>query len=173
MFGYVQGDIEVPEELKKNFANITPTFKKNKRRSTRYWIADEGLGLERRISMSTTENVDSTYFLENGTLINPLLLFYLDLGLVCKKNSFVENIPVECFNKNVQFAVNARREGDKNPNSSVVAESMKLLANSSYGYQIKDRSRHTVTNYLRDKETQPSTQICSSVRITSMINSMK
>ena len=30
---------------------------------------------------------------------------------------------------------------------------MKLLANSSYGYQIKDRSRHPVTNYLTDEKT--------------------
>ena len=27
----------------------------------------------------------SSYPLENGTLITPLLLFYLSLGLVCKK----------------------------------------------------------------------------------------
>ena len=30
---------------------------------------------------------------------------------------------------------------------------MKLLANSSYGYQIMDRCRHTVTKYLTDEET--------------------
>ena len=30
---------------------------------------------------------------------------------------------------------------------------MKLLANSSYGYQIMDRSRHTVTKYLTDGKT--------------------
>ena len=30
---------------------------------------------------------------------------------------------------------------------------MKLLANSSYGYQIMDRSRHTVMKYLSDEET--------------------
>ena len=47
----------------------------------------------------------------------------------------------------------ARREGDENPNSSVVAETMKLLPNSSYGYQIMDRSRHTVTNFLNDEKT--------------------
>ena len=41
----------------------------------------------------------------------------------------------------------------KNPNSSVVAENMKLLFNSSYGYQVMDRSRHTVTKYLTDKKT--------------------
>ena len=51
----------------------------------------------------------SSYFLENGTLITPLLLFYLDLGLVCKKvYRFVEYTPVKCFNKFVQSAVDAR-----------------------------------------------------------------
>ena len=30
---------------------------------------------------------------------------------------------------------------------------MKLLANSSYGYQIMDRSRHIVTKYLSDEKT--------------------
>ena len=30
---------------------------------------------------------------------------------------------------------------------------MKLLANSSNGYQIVDRSRHTVTKYLTDEKT--------------------
>ena len=28
-----------------------------------------------------------------------------------------------------------------------------MLANSSYGYQIIDRSRHTVTKYLSDEKT--------------------
>ena len=49
--------------------------------------------------------------------------------------------------------MDARRQGDENPNSSVVAETMKLLANGSYGYQIMDRSRHTVIKYLSDEKT--------------------
>ena len=49
--------------------------------------------------------------------------------------------------------MDARSQGDENPNSSVVAETMKLLAHSSYGYQIMDRSRHTVTKYLTDEKT--------------------
>ena len=65
-----------------------------------------------------------------------------------KKYRFVEYTPVKCFNKFVKAAVDARREGDENPNSSVVAETMKLLANSSYGYQIMDRIRHTVIKYF-------------------------
>ena len=43
-------------------------------------------------------------------------------------------------------------QGDKKSNSSVVAETMKLLANSSYSYQIMDRSRHAVMKYLSDEQ---------------------
>ena len=53
----------------------------------------------------------------------------------------------------VQSAVDARRQGDENPNSSVVAETLKLLANSSYGYQIMDQSQHSVAKYLTDENT--------------------
>ena len=78
----------------------------------------------------------SSYFLENGTLITPLLLFYLELGLVCKKiYRFVEYTPVKCFNKFVQSAVDAHREGDENPNSRRNDEiaCQQLLRLSNYG----------------------------------------
>ena len=78
----------------------------------------------------------------------------MHLGLECTKiHQFVQYTPKKCFSSFVQSAVNARRQGDENPNSSVVAETMKLPANSSYGYQIMDRSRHTVTKYLNDEKT--------------------
>ena len=96
----------------------------------------------------------SSFILQNGTLITPLLLFYLQLGLVATKiHRFVEYTPKKCFNSFVQPAVDARRKGDENANSSVVAETVKLLANSSYGYQIMDRSLNTVTKYLTDEKT--------------------
>ena len=83
----------------------------------------------------------------------PLLIFYLYLRLDCTKiHQFVQYTPKKCFNSFVQSAVNAGRQGDENPNSSVVAETMKLLANISYGYQIMYRSRHTVTKYLNDEK---------------------
>ena len=44
--------------------------------------------------------------------------------------------------------MDAQRQGDENPNSSVVAETMKLLVNSFFGYQNMDCSRHTVKKYL-------------------------
>ena len=95
----------------------------------------------------------SSFTLQNRTLITPLLLFYLQLRLfVTKKHHFVQYTPKKCFNSFVQATVDARRNGDENSNSSVVAETMKLLASSFYGHQIIDRSRHTVTEYLSDKK---------------------
>ena len=80
--------------------------------------------------------------------------------LVCKKiHRFVQYTPRKRFDYFVQSAVDARRQGDENPNSSVVAETMKLLDNSSYGYQIMDRSRHTVKNYLTDKKTHSAIRV--------------
>ena len=155
LFGYVQCDIEAPEELKEKFVNFPPIFKNiNVGRHDIGLLMNDYGGEEEGLLCQPQKKLISSYFLENGTLITPLLLFYLDLGLVCKKiYPFVEYIPVKCFNIFVQFAVNARREGDENLNSSVVAETMKLVANSSYGKQIMDRSRHTVTKYLNDEKT--------------------
>ena len=67
-------------------------------------------------------------------------MFYLQHGLVCKKiQRFVQYTPRNCFDNFVQSAVDARRQGDENSNSSIIAETMKLLANSFYDYQILDR----------------------------------
>ena len=154
LFGYVQCDIEVPEELKEKFANFPPIFTNTNVGRHDIGSLMQDYAEKKGLLSQPRKMLISSYFLENGTLITPLLLFYLELGLVCKKiYRFVEYTPVKCFNKFVQSAVDARREGDENPNSSVVAETMKLLANSSYGYQIMDRSRHTVTKYLSDEKT--------------------
>ena len=99
-----------------------------------------------------------SFHLNNGTIITPLQLFYLHLGLECTKiYQFVQFTPKKCFNSFVESAVNARRQGDENPNSNVVAETMKLLESISYGYQIMHRSRHTLTKYLNDEKTHSAT----------------
>ena len=104
-------------------------------------------------------------FLENETIITPLQLFYPDLGVACQKiDRLVQDTPMKCFNKFVQSVVNASREGDENLNSSVVAQRMKLLANKAYGYQIMDRSQHTVKNCFSDKKhIEPSITKCFKV----------
>ena len=110
LFAYVQCDIEVPPELREKFANFPSIFKNvNVSRDDigslmKSYAEQEGLlSLPRRMSISS-------YSLENGTLITNLLLFYLSLGLVCKKiYRFVQYTPNKCFNNFVQSGVNARR----------------------------------------------------------------
>ena len=95
------------------------------------------------------------------------------MRLVCTKiHRFVEYTPKKCFDSFVQSAVDVRRQGDENPNSSVVAGTMKLLANSSYGYQIMDRSRQTVMKYLSDEKTHAANNSKLFKRIDHMNNSL-
>ena len=60
---------------------------------------------------------------------------------------------MECSNNFIQSAVKTRTERDEKPSSTVVAETMKLLSNSSYVYQIMNRSRYKVTRYLKKGKT--------------------
>ena len=144
----------MPEHLRDYFSNFPPLFENSV-------VSRDDLGnlmkeyAEKEGIMPQPRRIlISSFILTNGSIITPLLLLYLKLGLVCRKiHRFVQYTPRKCFNSFVQSAVDARRQGDKNPNFSVVPETMKLLANSSYGYQIMDRSRHTVTKYLSDEKT--------------------
>ena len=168
LFGYVQCPIEVPEHLRDYFSNFPPIFKNTVVSRDDIGNLMKEYAEKEGIMPQPRRMLISSFILTNGTIITPLLLFYLKLGLVCRKiHRFVQYTPRKCFNSFVQSAVDARRQGDKNPISSVVAQTMKLLANRSYGYQIIDRSRHTLTKYLSDKK--PTVQLivnCSSALIT-------
>ena len=154
LFGYVQCNIEVPEHLRDYFSNFRPIFENTAVSRDDFGNLTKEYAEKENNMVQPRRMLISSFILTNGTIITPLLLFYLQLGLVCKKiHRFVQYTPRKCFGNFVQTAVDARRQGDENPNLSVVAETMRLLANSSYGYQIMDRSRHTVTKYLSDEKT--------------------
>ena len=154
LFGNVQCDLEVPEELHERFANFPPIFKNCD-------VGRENMGKfmleyseKNALLLKPQPMLIWSYRFNNGRVVKPLLKFYLKLGLRCTKiHRFIEYTPQKCFNGFVQSVVDARQEGDENPDSSVVAETMKLLGNSSYGYRIMDRSRHTQTLYLSDENT--------------------
>ena len=149
----MQCDIEVPEKWRANSAKFPPRFKKTLVSKSDIGDLMRNYVGEERLLSQPQKMLISSFTLQNGTLITPLLMCYLQLGLFCTKiQRFVEYTPKKFFNSFVQAAVDARNKCDENPNSSVVAETMKLLAKSSYGYQIFDRSRHIVTKYLRDKK---------------------
>ena len=130
----MQCDIEVPENLRAIFANFPPIFKNTLVSKSDIGDLMKNYAEEERLLSQPRKMLISSFTLQNGTLITPLLLFYLQLGFVCTKiHRFVEYTPKKCFNRFVEAAKDARMKGDDNPNSSVVAETMMLLANSSYG----------------------------------------
>ena len=91
---------------------------------------------QEKILSQARRNNFSSFELTNRTIKTPLLLFYLELGLVYTKSYHcAEYTTMKSFSNFVQLAVDARRQGDENPNSSVAPETMNLLANRSYGYQ--------------------------------------
>ena len=154
LFGYVQCDLEVPDELKSKFADFPPIFKNTEVSRNDIGEFMKNYASENKLLTQPQRMLISSFQLTNGTVITPLLNFYLSLGLRCTKiHRFVQYTPQKCFNSFVQSVVDARRGGDLNPQSGVVAETMKLLGNSSYGYQIMDRSRHTETKYLSEEKT--------------------
>ena len=85
LFGYVQCDIEIPENLRSKIVNFPPIFKNS-------LVSKSGIGdlmktyaEEERLLSQPRKRLISSFTLQNGTLITPLLLIYLLLGLVCTK----------------------------------------------------------------------------------------
>ena len=129
--GYIDCDMELLENLREAFAHVPPIF-----RIINVGRDDSGPFVEEYVEKGglltqLKRMLNSSFFMESGTMITPLLLFYLDLGQTCiKVHHFMQNTPMKCFDNFVQSAVNVRKEGDENVSSSVVAKTMKLLANS-------------------------------------------
>ena len=116
LFSYVQCDIEVPEKLRTNFANFPPLFN-----NTLVSNNDNGdlmttYAEEQGIMSQPRKMLLTSFTLQNGTPITPLLLFYLQQGLVVTKiHRFVEYTPKKRFNNFVEAAVDARRKSDEKP----------------------------------------------------------
>ena len=154
LFGYVQCDLSVPKPLQNDFKYFSPIFKN-------CFVSRDDIGEYMKtyaekhcLLQHPSKMLISSFHLENGSVITPLFNFYLNLGLECTKiHRFVEYFPQKCFKGFVKSVVHARRLGDQNKKSTVIAETMKLLSNSSYGYQIMDRSKDTVTKFLDEKKT--------------------
>ena len=135
----MQCDLVVPDELKTTFSNFSPIIKNFDVSRNDIGEYLKNYAEENHLLKNPQQMLISSFKLGNGKIITPLLNFYLSLGLQCTKSyRFVEYTPRNCFNNFVQSVVDARRVGDENPHSGVVAETMKLLGNSLYGYQIME-----------------------------------
>ena len=105
---------------------------------------------ERKTLLSRPQKIlISGFKLEQGPTITLLLLFCPEKGVILRDVFWLQQYTTHrCFESFVENVVDARQEGDRNKESTVVAETMKLIRSSSYAYQILYRSRHTSTKYV-------------------------
>ena len=153
LFGLVECDIHVPEELKDYFSEMTPIFKhatisKDDVSPLMQQYADHN-GL-----MNTpTKSLIGSYTGEKIMLATPLLQWYIEHGLVVTKiYQTVEFQPQACFQKFADDVSNARRSGDVDLTLFIIAETMKLLGNSAYGKMLTDKERHMNIHFTNEDQ---------------------
>ncbi|KAJ8031107.1 hypothetical protein HOLleu_27721 [Holothuria leucospilota] len=143
IFGAIECDIHVPDELKPTFAEMCPIFK-----NTDISIDDIGehmknFALERKIMKKPRKSLIGSMFGKKIWLATPLVKWYLDKGLkITQIYQVIEFTPKTCFKTFGDAVSDARREGDRDPSKAIIADTMKLIGNSSYGKTITNKEGH-------------------------------
>ena len=158
LFGMVECDVRVPSELRAHFAEMQPIFKNAT-------VTRDDIGsfmrqyAEEHDIMSTPRRMlVGSYHGRKILLATPLLRWYLAHGLVIDRvYQIVEYSPKPCFQHFGESVSTARRNGDVDPEKSIIADTMKLLGNSAYGT--------TVTNVDRHRDVRYSTEVGTSLFI--------
>lgn len=129
LFGVVECDICVPEHLKEKSSEMTPIFKNVE--ISREDIGDymRGFAEENKIMPRPRRSLIGSYFGKKVLLATPLLKWYLEHGLqVTRIYQVVEYTPSPCFKPFGEAVSNARRDGDRDPNKAIIADTMKLVS---------------------------------------------
>ena len=86
-------------------------------------------------------------------LLTPLLKWYLAHGLVVTNiYTVVEYVPNAAFNTFMSQVAQVRLDGDRDKDKALIAETMKLIGNSSYGKLITNKEKHHNIVYVNESE---------------------
>ena len=147
LFGALEVDVSVPEELKEYFADLPPIFK-------HATITYEDIGEymlqyleENQIKYQIRVNLIASMFGEKILLITPMVNWLLKKGV--KIYQVIEFDPKKCFKKFVVDVCYDRRAGDKDPRLSIIADTSKLIGNAVYGHSLMDKEKHSHVIFLK------------------------
>ena len=87
LFGYMQWDIEIPKIFRSKNVNFSLFFRNTLVSKSDIGALIKNYAEDERLLSQPRKMLISSFTLQNGTLITPLLLFYLQLGLVLHKNT--------------------------------------------------------------------------------------
>ena len=153
LFGFVECDIEVPEHLKEYFSEMTPIFK-----NTEVSLKDIGEFMQEYAKQHNIKDVPhrlliGSYFGKKIGLSMRLLKWYLAHGLVVTNiYTIVEYVPNAAFNTFMTPGAQTRLDGDRDKDKALIAETMKLIGNSSYGKLITNKEKHHDVIYVNESE---------------------
>ncbi len=154
LFGAVECDIHVPEDLQEHFSEMPPIFKNCS--ITREDIGDhmQGFAEDNNMMRQPRRSLIGSMKGERILLITPLIKWYLQHGLkITAVYEVIEYRPSACFVDFGNKVVNARRAGDADPQQAVVAETMKLIGNSAYGKTLTNKEKFRDVVVCAEKET--------------------
>ena len=128
LFGMVECDIHVPDELREYFSEMTPIFKNAE-------IAKDDIGETMKAYADThkvlnqpRKSLIGSYFGKKLLLTTPLLHWYLQHGLkITHIYQVIEYEKSTCFFDFGEKVANARRAGDIDFTKAILADTMKLL----------------------------------------------
>ena len=167
-FGFVEVDIRVPEELMSKFSEMAPLFthaeigREHSVGRMREWLTANG---RCSVPQPTLVGVTST---KNILLLSSLLAWYRRHGLVVDAvHSVYEFTPSATFAAFGASVCDARRLGDSDPSKTLLADTSKLIGNSSYGKLITNKDRHRSVAYV-DGHEEASLEVAS--RLFSSLN---
>ena len=154
LFGMIECDVRVPEHLQDHFAEMQPIFKNaNVSRDDigpymrQYAEENDIMSTPRRMLVGSFHGIKLL-------LATPLLRWYLAHGLVVDRvYQIVEYSPKPCFQHFGESVSTARRNGDVDPDKSIIADTMKLLGNSAYGKTVTNVDKHRDVRYCTEVGT--------------------
>ena len=154
LFGMVECDVRVPDNLREHFAEMQPILK-----NTTVTRDDIGpymrqYAVEHNILTKPRRMLVGSYRGDKILLTTPLLRWYIAHGLVVDHvYQVVEYERKPCFRNFGESVSTARRNGDVDPDKAIIADTIKLLGNSAYGKTVTNVDRHRNVKYCTEVGT--------------------
>ena len=153
-FGAAEVDIHVPSNLYEKFGEFSPIFVNGN-----VGFDDIGEHMQAYVNENDLDKKEKKLLLgvmqaKKVLLTTPLLKWYLDHGLEITKVYQTIEFDYNCkpFDEFVDKVSTARREGDKNPNKSILALTWKLIGNCAYGSNLMRKQHHTDVFYSKEEK---------------------
>ena len=151
LFGMVECDVRVPEELQDYLSEMQPVFKNAS-------VTRDDIGPFMRQYAEEHDILSKPRVMLVGSfrgvkilLATPLLRWYLAHGLVVDRvYQIIEYEPNPCFRRFGESVSTARRAGDEDPDKAIIADTIKLLGNSGYGKTVTNVDRHRDVKYCTE-----------------------